>query len=54
MRYAIGAILITAGGIALAWWHEDPFVRRDATLQRLLSNPRSLGARWGSVAMPRD
>jgi hypothetical protein len=37
MKYAAGAILVAAGGIALAVWIEDPFVRRQATLQRMLT-----------------
>jgi hypothetical protein len=37
MIYAAGAILIVAGGIALAVWVEDPFIKREATLQRMLT-----------------
>ena len=37
MKYAAGAVLIVAGGIALAVWVEDPFVRRERTLQRMLT-----------------
>ena len=36
MKRTAGAILIIAGGIALAVWLEDPFVRRERTLRRML------------------
>lgn len=40
MRWA-AALVVTAGGLALALWFEDPFIQRDATLARMLSRSQT-------------
>jgi hypothetical protein len=36
MRIALAVTIVVAGGIALAYWYEDPFIRRESTFRRLL------------------
>jgi len=41
----LAASLLVALGVALAWWIEDPFVRRQSTLDRMVRRAIQQGGR---------